>query len=354
MTRCFLLQELAEAFSVTLVGDPSHAICGVNTLEEASLEDASFLANPRYFEAMKKSHAGVVCIDEKTPLLEGKNYLVSNNPSRLFQNIVEKILQVKDRRELYKGIHPTAIIHPTAKIGKDVSIGAYCVIEEDVMIAEQTILYPHVYIGYSTSVGKGCLFYPFSSIRERCVIGNQVILQQGAVIGSCGFGYVPNAQGEHIKLEQLGSVILEDGVEIGANTTVDRARFKATIVRRGSKIDNLVQIAHNVEIGQDNIIAAQTGIAGSVKTGRHVMIGGQAGIVGHVEIGDQVLIATRGGVSKSIKTAGKYRGSPAIAIHEYHRQEVHMRRINSYYEMLKELKAKVASLEEQLQKRPSS
>lgn len=170
-----------------------------------------------------------------------------------------------------------------------------------------------------------------------------MILQSGSVVGSCGFGYTTDAQGRHQKLEQLGIVVLEDDVEIGANSTIDRARFKQTIIRQGTKIDNLVQIAHNADIGAHNILAAQTGVAGSAKTGHHVMMGGQVGVLGHVVVEDYTLIATRGGVSKSLKS-GKYRGSPAIPIAEYNRQEVHIRRLEEYVERLKKLEKKLEQL----------
>jgi UDP-3-O-[3-hydroxymyristoyl] glucosamine N-acyltransferase len=184
-------------------------------------------------------------------------------------------------------------------------------------------------------------------IRERCRLGNRVILQSGAIIGSCGFGYITDKNGCHQKLEQVGIVILEDDVEIGANTTIDRARFKATVVRKGTKIDNLVQIAHNVEVGEHNIIAAQTGIAGSAQTGHHVMLGGQVGVLGHVELEPGTMVATRGGVSKSLKS-GKYRGSPAIPIVEFNRQEVHIRRLKEYVDRIKHLEEKVSELEKSM------
>jgi UDP-3-O-[3-hydroxymyristoyl] glucosamine N-acyltransferase len=233
-------------------------------------------------------------------------------------------------------IHPTAIIHESAQIGPNVTIAPHVVIDRDVKIGAGSRIGPHVSIGYSVEIGADCQIHPHCTIRERCILHNRVILQPGAVIGSCGFGYAPDAQGRHIKFEQLGIVILEDDVEIGANTTIDRARFKATIVRKGTKIDNLVQIAHNVEIGEHNIIAAQSGIAGSAKTGRYVMLGGQVGVLGHVELEDHVMIATRGGVSKSLK-AGKYRGSPAIPLAAYNRQEVYIRRLEEFVERLKTL-----------------
>ena len=287
---------------------------------------------------MKKSNAGIICVDEKTELTTGKNYLVSTDPTRVIQTIAE--LFIPQKPSGFTGIHPSAVIHPSAHIDPTATIGPNTTIDRDTKIGPHTLIGPNVSIGFEVEIGTECHIHPNTTIRERCRLGNRVILQPGSVIGSCGFGYAPDKLGRHTKLEQLGVVILEDDVEIGANTTIDRARFKATIIRKGTKIDNLVQIAHNVEVGEHNIIAAQTGIAGSAKTGKYVMMGGQVGIVGHVEIADQVMIATRGGVSKSLKT-GKYRGSPAIPINEYQRQEVHVRKLEEYAARLKELEKKL-------------
>lgn len=335
--RKFTLAELGARLGAQLVGDPDHFISGVDTLEEANSADASFLANPRYNEAMKKSHAGVICVDTSAELPPGKNFLISADPCRAIQIIAELFMSFASSG--FTGIHPTAIIHPTAQIGPNTTIGPHAVIDRNVKIGAHTSIGPNTSIGYDVEIGSHCQIHPNCTIRERCRLGNRVILQPGAVVGSCGFGYTPDKQGRHLRLEQLGRVVLEDDVEIGANTTIDRARFKETLIRKGTKIDNLVQIAHNVEIGENNVIAAQTGIAGSAKTGKHVMLGGQVGIVGHVELDDHVLIATRGGVSKSLKN-GKYRGSPAIPIAEYHRQEVHVRRLEEYVKRLKILENK--------------
>lgn len=335
--RKFTLAELGVYLGAQLIGDPNHSISGVETLENATPTDASFLSNPRYNEAMKKSEAGVVCVVAGAELLPGKNFLISADPCRAIQIIAE--LFMTSGSSGFTGIHPTAVIHPSAQIGSNVTIAPHAVIDRNVKIGSNTHIGPNVSIGYDVEIGADCQIHPNCTIRERCRLGNRVILQPGAIIGSCGFGYTPNKQGHHIKLEQLGAVILEDDVEIGANTTIDRARFKETVIRKGTKIDNLVQIAHNVEIGEHNVIAAQTGIAGSSKTGKYVMLGGQVGIVGHVELDDHTLIATRGGVSKSLK-AGKYRGSPAMPIAEYHRQEVHVRRLEEYVRRLKELEKK--------------
>lgn len=343
MNRKFTLAELAAKTAAQLSGDPAAIVTGVNTLDEASASDASFLANPRYREAMKKSAAGVVCVDPETPRQEGKNYLIASDPSRAFQIIAELLLLTENKGSGFTGIHPTAVIHETAQIGPNVSIGPHAVIDRNAKIGAGSQIGPNVSIGYEVEIGANCQLHPGSVVRERCRLGDRVILQPGAVIGSCGFGYTPDAMGRFHKLEQLGIVILEDDVEIGANTTIDRSRFKATIVRKGSKIDNLVQIAHNVEVGEHNVIAAQTGMAGSSKTGKHVMLGGQVGIVGHVELGDQTMIATRGGVSKSLPT-GKYRGSPAIPLNEYHRQEVHVRKLEEYVARIKALELKLEQL----------
>ncbi len=334
----YTLAELGARCGAQLIGDPNVVISGVNTLEDALSSDASFLANPRYSEAMKKSNAGCICVDAKAELAAAKNYLICSDPCRAFQIIAE--LFVSSGTSGFTGIHPTAVIHPSVQIGPNVTIGPHAVIDQNVLIGANTKIGPNTSIGFDVEIGADCQIHSNCTIRERCRLHNRVILQPGAVIGSCGFGYTPDKLGRHIKLEQLGIVILEDDVEIGANTTIDRARFKATIIRKGTKIDNLVQIAHNVEIGEHNIIAAQTGIAGSAKTGKYVMLGGQVGIVGHVELEDQVMVATRGGVSKSLKP-GKYRGSPAMPITEYHRQEVHVRKLEEYVDRLKSLEKKL-------------
>jgi len=331
----YTLSELAAKTAARLAGNPDYRITGVDVLDEATPEDASFLANARYREAMEKSKAGVICVAPDTALDPIKNYLVVDNPSRAFQILVELFLS-PHALSGFTSIHPTAVIHETAHIGPDVTIGPYAVIDRNAKIGRGCRIGPHVSIGFEVEMGEECILHPGVVIRERCHLGNRVILQPGAIIGSCGFGYTLDTHGRYQKLEQVGIVILEDDVEIGAHTTIDRARFKATLIRKGTKIDNLCQIAHNVEIGEHNAIAAQSGIAGSSKTGKYVMMGGQAGILGHVTLDDHVMLATRAGVSKSLKK-GKYRGSPAIPIHEFHRQEAHVRKLSEYVERLKTL-----------------
>jgi len=347
MIKKFSLAQLAELTQSELCGDPHHLINGVADLESASSEDASFLANPRYREAMVHSKAGVICVDSQTPLIEGKNFLISSDPSRCFQKILETFFSKEENNSGFLGIHPTSVVHPSAKIGQNVKVGPYVVIDKNVEIGDNTTLMAFVSIGPGVKIGTDCLFYPHAIVRERCLIGNRVIIQPGAVIGSCGFGFTTDAKGRHHKLEQLGTVIIEDDVEIGANTTIDRARFKNTKISRGTKLDNLVQIGHNVQLGEDNVIVSQTGIAGSTKTGKNVVTGGQAGIVGHLEIADYVMIATRGGVSKSILKPGKYAGSPVMPLSDYNRQQVMLRKIETYVKEIESLKERLEKLEKQ-------
>lgn len=346
----FTLEQLAQLTGAKLKGNPKHVVCSVAALESATEMDVSFLSHSRYLPLLSKTKAGVVCVEEHFEGRGSQNFFISSDPSRTFQQIVE-ILYKKRKGTAFTGIHPTAVIADSAKIGPDVTIGPYAVIDSEAEIDQGTYIGPFSYIGAGTTIGQDCYLHAHAIVREHCSLGCRVILQPGAVIGSCGFGYTTDKNGVHHKLEQLGNVIIEDDVEIGANTTVDRARFKTTRIRCGTKIDNLVQIAHNVELGEQNIIAAQTGIAGTSKTGRNVMMGGQVGIVGHLEITDFVMIATRGGVSKSIKETGKYAGSPVVPLAEHNRTQVHLRKIDHYVKQIEALEKRVSELENSLLQR---
>ncbi len=340
------LKKLSNLTQAQLIGDPDYIITGVDDLAHASSSDASFLANPLYRPLLKTTHAGVICIDPSTPQIEGKNYLVSENPSETFQQIVKHFSISEKTTSGFQGIHPAAVIHPTAQIGPNVTIGPCSVVDAHCIIEEGTVLAPSVILGAGVKVGSHCILHSHSTVREGCQLGNRVILQSGAVIGSCGFGYTTNKKGEHIKQEQLGIVVLEDDVEIGANTTIDRARFKETRISRGTKIDNLVQIAHNCEIGAHNIIVSLTGISGSVKTGRYVIIGGQVGIVGHLSIADGAMLAARSGIRKSITQGGKYGGDPVAPFNDHQRDLVLLKNIKKYTDKIRALEEKLAKLTE--------
>lgn len=335
--KTYLLKELAEKLNATLLGDPDYEISGVGGLDDATVSDISFLANPRYLEAMHNSKAGAICISLTEPLPQGKNFLICADPSACFQQLIELFIPKLPVSAFASGIHPTAVIDPSAKIDPKAHIGPYCVIGAKAIIGSNTRLIAHVFVGQESQIGEDGVIYPHVTIRERCFIGHRVSIQPGAVIGSCGFGYITQAQGQHIKLQQLGSVIIEDDVEIGANTTIDRARFHHTKISLGSKIDNLVQLGHNVEIGKHNLIVSQVGIAGSSKTGDHVILGGQVGVVGHVEIASRTLVGAKGGISKNVTRPGKYTGVPLQPLDQYQRQQVLIRKLPELFEKIKKL-----------------
>ncbi len=341
----FTLQELAKLVEAELVGEASLVIRGVEELLNAGEEDASFCANPRYFPLLEKTKAGVVCVLAEAPRIKNKNYLISKDPSATFQKLITLFLKNQQIPSGFSGLHPTAVIHPSVKLGAHVTVGPCSVIDAECVIGEGTVISAHVSIGPRVKIGANCLLHPQVTIESGSILHNRVILQSGSVIGSCGFGYTTTAHGHHIKQDQLGIVVLEDDVEIGANTTIDRARFKTTTIARGTKIDNLVQIGHNSQIGPYNLIVSQTGIAGSVKTGRNVVMGGQTGTVGHVTIADGALFAARSGIKKSILKPGKYGGNPAISLDESNRESVHVRKIKDYAKKIKELEDGIKTLE---------
>lgn len=338
--RTLTLEALAELTGAKLAGDPTHTITGVANLESASPSDAAFLANARYQEAMQNSAAGVIFITPSTPQNKEGNYLITEDPSSAFQKAIEAFLGGA-KTTGFEGIHPSAVIHKSAQLGKNVSVGPNAVIDAEVIIGDGSTIGAGCYIGPNTTLGNNCLLYPNVTIREKCTLGNNVTLHPGAVIGSCGYGYATTPQGVHQKIKQLGTVTIEDDVEIGANTTIDRARFTTTRIGRGTKIDNLCQIAHGVEIGEANLIMAQAGIAGSAKTGRFVILAGQTAVNGHITLDDQVIVAAKSGVSKSLK-AGKYNGIPAQPLATYNRNSVYLRSIEEH---IKSLKKRISNLE---------
>jgi UDP-3-O-[3-hydroxymyristoyl] glucosamine N-acyltransferase len=346
----FKLSEVASLTGTILVGNPDHMIDGVSSLEKAASNQASFLENPRYEQAMLASNAGVIFLNSQMAHPKDKNLLISENPSMAFQKLVDILFKERGALTGFEGVHSTAVIHATAKLGSNVKVGPHAVIDQNTIIGDNTFIGSGSFIGPETTIGQNCIIHPRVVIRERTKIGNRVILQPGAVIGSCGFGYITNRQGEHVKLDQLGIVEIEDDVEIGANTTIDRSRFEVTTIKKGSKIDNLVQIGHNVTVGTHNIIVAQAGIAGSTETGRHVVVGGQAAVAGHLKITDEVMLAGRSGVTKSLLKKGKYGGVPAQPLEEHNRNSVFLHHIEKYLKPIKQLTEDVRLLKEKAKK----
>ena len=329
------LKELAELTHSTLVGDPDYRVTSVDDLESAGPKEVGFLENSRYVTQMKKSQAGVIFIHPSVQLIEGRNFLVTSSPSMAFQQVIE--LFIPQIRSGFSGIHPSAVIHESVELGENVTVGPNAIIDQGTKIGDRTHIGPGVSVGPGVTIGAESTLHANSVVREGCQLGSRVVLQPGAGIGSCGYGYFTDKNGKHIPLKQLGTVILEDDVEIGANTTIDRARFKTTRIKRGSKIDNLVQIAHQVEIGEDNLIVSQTGVAGSSKTGKNVVLAGQVGVIGHITIGDRSIVAAGAKVIKSIDEPGVYSGMPAIPIRKHNEQLVHIRNIGKFITRLRAL-----------------
>ncbi len=315
------IQQLAEEIGATVTGDSALEVTGVNTLEDATVGQISFLSNPRYAKQLETTKASAVIVannvkSDRLTLLHAKD------PYLAHQKAVVALHGY--RVHPHVGVHPRAHIDPSAEIG------------------ENTVIYPNVYVGPNVKIGTNCILYPNVVIYDRCVLGDRVIIHSGAVIGADGFGYATSA-GVHHKIPQIGNVVLEDDVEVGANSTVDRAALGSTRVGKGTKIDNQVALGHNVQTGPGCLIVAQAGVAGSTTLGHHVVLGGQVGVAGHLEIGDQVMAAAQCGIIGSVEPNQVLLGSPSMPIS-------HARRVYAIFRDLPDLASRIRKLEKRLEK----
>ncbi len=338
------LKEIADFIGGEIIGDAQVVITGISGIEEARPGDITFLANPKYLAFLEKTNASAI-ITSKDIKAAVKPIIRVDNPSLAFARIVS----LSKPREviLPKGIHATAIIGKQVKLGKDVAIGPYAVIEDSVSIGDNSVIYGGCYIGHDTLIGDNDIFYPNVAIRERVTIGSRVRIQSGTVIGSDGFGFV-TIEGVHHRIPQVGGVVIEDDVEIGSNVSIDRARFDKTVIGQGTKIDNLVHIAHNVVIGKNCFIVAQVGISGSSAIGNNVILAGQVGLVGHIKVGDNSVVMAQSGVSKSIPENTMMWGYPAKPIEVAKRVNASVQNLPRLYETVKMLKKKIEELEAKL------
>jgi UDP-3-O-[3-hydroxymyristoyl] glucosamine N-acyltransferase len=320
-----------------LEGDPSLQITGAASLAEATPGKISFFGNRKYIGLLRKTRASAVFVPANFAEAITPSQIRVSNPTKAFEQVVLKF--APKPITFAPGIHSSAVVHPSARLGERVSIQPYAVIEAGSRIGDDTIIGAGSYIGHETVIGSASLIYPRVTIRERSRIGSRVIIHSGAVIGADGFGF-EMVDGRHQKIQQLGIVQIDDDVEIGANTTVDRARFGRTWIQQGVKIDNLVQIAHNVVIGKNSVIVSQTGISGSARVGERVTMAGQVGIVGHVEIGDGTIIAAQSGVSKSLP-GGVWFGYPAVPFAEAKKQFAWVHRLGKLFARVKEIEKKL-------------
>ena len=331
------LKEIAELVGAELEGDGHTPIEGAAGIKEARSCDITFLANTKYQQLMKDTKAVGIIVPPGVKVPASKIALRHENPSLAFAKIMERF---GPEPITYKpGIHPTAVIGKNVKLGSDITIQAYVVIEDDGVIGDKTVICAGTVIGRETKIGSETLIHPRVVIRERVSIGSKCIIHSGTVIGSDGFGYAI-VKGIHQKIPQIGTVVIEDDVEIGANVTIDRARFDKTWIKRGTKIDNLVQIAHNVVIGENSIIVAQVGISGSTTIGKNVTFAGQSGAAGHIEIGDDAIIAGRAGVTKSVGKGQIVSGFPAILHSKAQKIQALINRLPKLYEKVADLEKK--------------
>lgn len=318
----FTAKQIASFLNGEIEGDPEVKVGSVSKIEEGREGSISFLANPKYEKYIYETASSIVLINRSfKPEKKIHTTLIKvDNAYDAFAKLLDFYQQSVPKKE---GTNSLASIHPTASIGEHVYIGEFTCISQNAIIGDGTKLYPQVYIGDNVKIGANSTIYPGVKIYHDCVIGSNCIIHSGVVIGSDGFGFAPQEGSEYKKIPQIGNVIIEDDVELGANVTIDRATMGSTIIRKGVKLDNLIQIAHNVEIGENTVIAAQAGISGSTKVGKNCMIAGQAGLTGHLNIADEVKIGAQAGIGHDLKTKGEIVvGSPAFEISGWRRSSV--------------------------------
>jgi UDP-3-O-[3-hydroxymyristoyl] glucosamine N-acyltransferase len=311
----FSAAQIAAIINAKTEGDPSVTVNSFGKIEEAKNGQLSFLANPKYEDYLYTTNASIIIINDSLHLKQPVSATLLRVPDAYsaFATLLDTYQQLKNQQ--LSGIQEPVYIDKTVSMGKNVYIGAFVYLGENVKLGDEVKIFPNTYVGNNVTIGNGTMIHAGVKIYRDCIIGNTVTIHAGTVIGSDGFGFAPLTDGTFKKVPQIGNVIIEDNVEIGANATIDRATIGSTIIKEGAKLDNLIQVAHNVEVGINSVIAAQAGVSGSTKIGNNVMIGGQAGIVGHIQIADGAKINAQSGVSKSIKFPNTIvTGSPA---HEY-------------------------------------
>jgi UDP-3-O-[3-hydroxymyristoyl] glucosamine N-acyltransferase len=340
----FSATQIAMMIGGKVEGNPDAAVASFGKIEEAQAGQLAFLANPKYEEYLYSTNASIVIVNESLELKQPITATLIKVPDAYtsFAVLLDKYQQIQ--RQQLSGIQQPVYIAATAKTGNNVFIGAFAYLGEDVIVADGAKIYPNVFLGNHVIVGENSIIHPGVKIYHDCVIGKNVVIHAGTIIGSDGFGFAPQADGTYKKIPQIGNVIIEDDVEIGANSTIDRATMGSTLIKAGAKLDNLLQIGHNAEVGNNTIIAAQSGISGSTKIGNNVMIGGQAGIVGHITIGDGAKINAQSGVSKTLEPGKTVTGSPAFEYTAALRSQAASRKLPDLEKRIKELENQIAAL----------
>src|SRR5690625_2270398 len=336
----FTAEQIAQVINGKVEGNPEAIVTDFSKIYESKPESISFLHNPKYEKFLYETEASVCIVGEdfkpKRPL--DLSLIRVKSPQMALTQLLQYYDQLKQEKS---GIENPSFIADSAEYGKDIYVGAFAYIGENVKIGNNVKIYPHAYIGNNTQIGDNVTIYSGVQIYHEIVIGNNCIIHSNAVIGSDGFGFTPDDKGVYTKVPQIGNVIIKDDVEIGAATTIDRSTMGSSIIGKGVKLDNQIQLAHNVEIDEHTVIAAQSGVAGSTKIGKHCVIGGQVGIVGHIKIGDQVKIQAQTGVNKSIKDGAVLQGSPALTYRAYNKSYIHFRNLPTIERRLNEVEKKL-------------
>ncbi|MCX6211727.1 MAG: UDP-3-O-(3-hydroxymyristoyl)glucosamine N-acyltransferase [Bacteroidetes bacterium] len=341
----FSAQQIALMVQGKIEGDATVTVNQFGKIESAIAGEISFLANPKYEEFLYQTKASIVLINESLVLKQNMAATLIRVPDAYaaFATLLTQYQALKTNN--LTGIQSPSFIASSAKLGKDHFVAAFAYVGENVKVGEEVKIFSNVVIGENVVIGNKVVLHPGVVIYADCVLGNNIIIHAGTIIGSDGFGFAPNANGTYQKVPQLGNVIIEDDVEIGANTTIDRATIGSTIIKQGVKLDNLVQIAHNVEVGQDTVIAAQVGLSGSTKVGKGVMMGGQSGAAGHLNIADGVKVAARSGITKTIDKANStVTGFPAAEHSTALRAQIHLKNLPNLEKRVKELEILVKQL----------
>lgn len=342
----FTAQQIAALIQGKIEGDPGASISHVAKIEDAAEGALSFVANPKYEEYLYDSRASIIIVNDSLELESdvSPTLIRVKDAYSAFALLLEKYNEIK-AKEGKTGIDSTASVSPTAKIGKNVYIGALACIGDHVEVADGAKIYPGCYLGDEVAVGENSTLFAGVKVYDTCKVGANVIIHSGTVIGSDGFGFAPQKDGTYKKIPQIGNVVIEDNVEIGANCTIDRATMGSTCIRKGVKLDNLIQIAHNVDIGENTVIAAQTGVSGSTKIGRNCVIGGQVGIVGHIQIADYTSINAQSGLAKSVTTPKTaLTGSPAYEYKSALKSQAIFRNLPDLQQRLGKMEKMIADL----------
>jgi len=341
----FSAAQIAMLIQASVEGNPEATVRDFGKIEEAREGQLAFLANPKYEDYLYTTKASIIIINESLQLKAPVSATLLRVPDAYsaFASLLGKYQEMMTHQ--LSGKQEPSYVAATAKMGENCFIGAFAYIGENVKLGNNVKIFPHVFIGDNVTIGDNCIFHPGVKIYHSCRVGNNVTIHAGSVIGSDGFGFAPQADGSFKKVPQIGNVVIEDQVEIGANATIDRATMGSTLVKKGAKLDNLIQVAHNVEVGYNTVIAAQAGVSGSTKIGNNVMIGGQAGIVGHIQIADGTRINAQSGVSKTIKTPNTaVTGSPAFDYTSALRSQALSRNLPDLEKRISELESLVKAL----------